>query len=249
MNCHGTKDQAGSLPTSLKFASGKFRNGSDPFTMYQTLTRGFGLMAAQTWMVPSQKYDVIHYIRETYLKPHNPSQFVAVDAALLARLPKGDTRGPEPSKIQPWSAMDYGPSLTHTYEVPGPKHNIAYKGLAVPLDPGSGGVSRGRNWMLFDTDTLRVAAGWSGSGQAQDNFIDWQSIQFNGVHGRHPQLVGQVAFSNATGPGWANVSSAHWATKAAAAAWDGPSCNALPAVTVRRWRSARRQRWAACGSR
>ena len=75
MNCHGTRDQPGSLPTSLRFAAGKFRNGSDPFTMYQTLTRGFGLMAAQTWMVPSQKYDVIHYIRETYLKPHNPSQF------------------------------------------------------------------------------------------------------------------------------------------------------------------------------
>jgi putative heme-binding domain-containing protein len=89
MNCHGTKDQAGSLPTSLRFASGKFRNGSDPFTMYQTLTRGFGLMAAQTWMVPSQKYDVIHYIRETYLKPHNPSQFVLVDAAYLEKLPKG----------------------------------------------------------------------------------------------------------------------------------------------------------------
>lgn len=94
MNCHGTKDQPGSLPTSLKFASGKFRNGSDPFTMYQTLTRGFGLMAAQTWMVPSQKYDVIHYIRETYLKPHNPSQFINVDAAYLAKLPTGTTRGP-----------------------------------------------------------------------------------------------------------------------------------------------------------
>ncbi len=142
MNCHGTKDQPGSLPTSLKFASGKFRNGSDPFTMYQTLTRGFGLMAAQTWMVPSQKYDVIHYIREAYLKPHNPTQFVAVDPAYLAKLPKGDTRGPEPSTIQPWNAMDYGPSLTHTYEVPGDAHNIAYKGLAVRLDPGPGAASR-----------------------------------------------------------------------------------------------------------
>ncbi|MCE9606135.1 MAG: c-type cytochrome [Planctomycetia bacterium] len=50
-NCHGTKDQLGSLPTSLRFAEGKFKNGSDPLTMYQTLTRGFGLMAPQTWMV------------------------------------------------------------------------------------------------------------------------------------------------------------------------------------------------------
>lgn len=206
MNCHGTRDQPGSLPTSLRFASGKFRNGSDPLTMYQTLTRGFGLMAAQTWMVPSQKYDVIHYIRETYLKPHNPTQFVDVDAAFVARLPKGDTRGPEPSLIQPWNAMDYGPSLTHTYEVPGAAHNIAYKGIAVRLDPGAGGVSRGRHWMMFDTDTLRMAAAWSAQDppSAEQNFIDWRGIQFNGEHQIHPRVTGTVVASNPTGPGWAN---------------------------------------------
>lgn len=206
MNCHGTKDQAGSLPTSLRFATGKFRNGSDPFTMYQTLTRGFGLMAAQTWMVPSQKYDVIHYIRETYLKPHNPSQLVNVDATYLAKLPKGDTRGPEASTIQPWNAMDYGPSLTHTYQVPGSAHNIAYKGIAIRLDPGAGGVSRGRHWMMFDTDTLRMAAAWSAEDppSAEQNFIDWRGIQFNGEHQIHPHVTGYVVSGNATGPGWAN---------------------------------------------
>jgi putative heme-binding domain-containing protein len=206
-NCHGTRDKPGSLPTSLKFAEGQFKNGSDPLSMYRTLTYGFGLMAPQTWMVPSQKYDVIHYIRETYLKPHNPTQFVAVDAAYLDRLPKGNTRGPEPSKIVPWSAMDYGPSLTHTFEVPGLEHNIAYKGIAIRLDPGAGGVSRGRHWMIFDTDTLRAAAAWNGTGSADDNFIDWQGIQFNGAHGVHPRIVGQTAFANSTGPGWANPSS------------------------------------------
>ena len=66
VNCHGTHDQPGSLPTSLRFATGRFKNGADPFTMYQTLTRGFGMMVPQTWMVPQQKYDVIHYVRETY---------------------------------------------------------------------------------------------------------------------------------------------------------------------------------------
>lgn len=203
-NCHGTLDKPGSLPTSLRFAEGKFKNGSDPLSMYRTLTHGFGLMAPQTWMVPSQKYDVIHYIREKYLRPKNPSQFVAIDSAFMARLPKGDTRGPEPSKIVAWSAMDYGPSLTHTNEVPGSSHNLAYKGVAVRLDPGAGGVSRGRHWLMFDTDTLRVAAAWNGTGNADNNFIDWQGIQFNGAHGVHPRVVGQTAFTNATGPGWAN---------------------------------------------
>jgi putative heme-binding domain-containing protein len=227
-NCHGTLDKPGSLPTSLRFAEGKFKNGSDPLSMYRTLTQGFGLMAPQTWMVPSQKYDVIHYIRETYLRERNPSQFVAVDASVIARLPKGDTRGPEPSKIVTWSAMDYGPSLTHTYEVPGNSHNLAYKGVAVRLDPGAGGVSRGRHWLMFETDTLRVAAGWNGSGNADDNFIDWQGIQFNGAHGVHPRLVGQIAFANATGPGWANPATGDFRDDQRVLGRDGKQYGPLP---------------------
>ncbi|MGE3809540.1 MAG: DUF6797 domain-containing protein, partial [Gemmataceae bacterium] len=199
INCHGSLDKPGSLPTSLRFAEGKFKNGHDPFTMYQTLTRGFGMMVPQTWMVPQQKYDVIHYIRETYLRKRNPSQYFAVDDRYLQRLPKGDTRGPKPSNILPWEQMDYGPSLLATYEIGTRGENFAYKGNAIRLDAGPGGVSRGRYWMIFDHDTLRVAAAWNGKG-----FIDWQGINFNGTHAVHPHIVGTVGFANPTGPGWAN---------------------------------------------
>ena len=199
VNCHGTHDKPGSLPTSLKFASGKFRNGSDPHTMYQTLTRGFGMMIAQTWMVPQQKYDVIHYVREAYLKEHNPSQLFSITDEYLASLPKGKSRGPEPTQNEPWITMDYGPSLVNTYEVGNDGSNFAYKGIAVRLDPGPGGVSRGRSWMIFDHDTMRVAAAWTGEG-----FIDWQGIHMNGRHGIHPRIKGDVHFANPTGPGWAN---------------------------------------------
>ncbi|OWK42937.1 DUF6797 domain-containing protein [Fimbriiglobus ruber] len=198
-NCHGTKDQPGSLPTSLKFAADKFKNGSDPYSLYQTLTRGYGMMAPQTWMVPRQKYDVIHYLREKYLKPHNPSQFATIDAAYLTRLPKGTTFGPPAVTVEPWVTMDYGPSLINTYEVGGPGPNFAYKGIAVRLDPGAGGVSRGKQWIAFDHDTLRLAAAWTGTG-----FIDWKGIHFNGQHAIHPKIVGDVRVSNPIGPGWAN---------------------------------------------
>ena len=227
-NCHGTLDKPGSLPTSLRFAEGSFKNGCDPLSMYRTLTHGFGLMAPQTWMVPSQKYDVIHYIRETYLRGRNPAQWVAVDAAYLQRLPTGDTRGPEPSQIVPWSAMDYGPSLTHTFEVPGLTHNLAYKGIAVRLDPGAGGVSRGRHWLLFDTDTLRVSAAWSSAGHTEANFIDWHGIQFDGAHGVHPRLVGQTAFANSIGPGWAHPSSGTFADDQRVLGRDGRRYGPLP---------------------
>ena len=198
-NCHGTKDQPGSLPTSPRFATHTFKNGADPHSLYRTLTHGYNLMAPQTWMVPRQKYDVVHYLRETYLKSANPTQYVKADASYLAALPMGTTFGPAPSSVEPWVAMDYGPSLANTYEVGGPGPNIAYKGIAVRLDAGPGGVSRGKRWALFDADTLRLAAAWTG-----DGFIDWNGIHFNGRHQVHPKLVGGVEFANPPGPGWAD---------------------------------------------
>lgn len=198
INCHGTREQPGSLPTSLPFATGKFKSGRDPYGMYQTLTQGFGLMMPQSWMVPQQKYDVIHYIREAYLKPYNPTQLVDITPEYLKNLPRGTTRGPAPRVIEPWVTMDYGPTLINTYEI-GNADNIAQKGIAIRLDPGAGGISRGHQWLIFEHDTCRMAGAWSGTG-----FIDWNGIHFNGSHGTHPRIVGDIIVSNPTGPGWAN---------------------------------------------
>ncbi|QDU75352.1 Cytochrome c [Bremerella volcania] len=198
-NCHGTHDQPGSLPTSPRFASAKLKNRIDPHGMYQTLTHGFGMMQPQGWMVPQQKYDVIHYIRQAYFQKDNPSQYFAIDDAYLKGLPAGDFRGPAPSAMQPWITMDYGPSLINTYEVGNDGSNFAYKGIATRLDQGAGGVSRGSRWMIFDHDTMRMAAAWKGQG-----FIDWQGIHFDGKHGVHPHIVGDVLAANKTAPGWAN---------------------------------------------
>jgi putative heme-binding domain-containing protein len=223
INCHGTHDQPGSLPTSLRFAEGKFKSGSDPYTMYQTLTRGFGLMVPQAWMVPQQKYDVIHYIREAYLKRHNPSQYFAITGEYLEGLPKGDTRGPEPRVIEPWVTMDYGPSLINTYEIGSDGSNFAYKGIAVRLDAGAGGISRGRAWMIFDHDTMRMAAAWTGAG-----FIDWNGIHFNGRHQIHPRIVGDLQLANSTGPGWADPATGSFADEQRVVGRDGRCYGPLP---------------------
>ena len=50
--------------------------------------------------------------------------------------------------------------------------------------------------MIYDHDTMRVAGGWSGE------FIDYNAIHFNGVHGQHPKVAGKIHFANPTGPGW-----------------------------------------------
>jgi putative heme-binding domain-containing protein len=198
-NCHGTHAAPGSLPTALRFAEGKFKAGADPHAMYRTLTSGTGQMVAQSWMVPSQKYDVIHYLREAYLKDRNPSFYTAITADYLAGLPKGSSRGPEPSNIEPWRLHDYGTFLGAGIEVGGDGTNVARKGLAVRLDPGPGGIGRGGAWILYELDTLRAAAIWTG-----DGFIDWRGINFDGSHGTHPRVVGSVLAQTPALAGWAD---------------------------------------------
>ena len=89
----------------------------------------------------------------------------------------------------PYLRMDYGPALFWTYQVaPG---NIAQKGIAVRLDDGPGGVSKGRAWMVYDHDTMRVAAATTG------DFVDWKGIALDGSHGTHTSLKGERHFVSA----------------------------------------------------
>ena len=96
-----------------------------------------------------------------------------------------------------WVDMDYGPFKTGTVEVAA--GNIANKAIAIRLDPGKGGVSSGREFVIFETDTLRYAAGWTGP-----RFIDWNNITLNGRHEVHAKIDGHTVFNNPDAPGWAD---------------------------------------------
>lgn len=201
ITCHGDQKVEGSLPTAMKFHAGEFKNGKDPLSMYRTLTEGYNLMVAQPWMTPTQKYDVIHYLRESFLRKDNSREFMEVDDAYLASLPFGIGTGPTEATmfadndVPKYQKMDFGPVLFWTLQVE--EGNIAYKGIAVRLDEGAGGISKGRKWILYDHDTMRVAGAWTG-----DKFVDWKGIAFDQSHGSHTSIVGDLAFSNPVGPGW-----------------------------------------------
>jgi cytochrome c5 len=203
ITCHGNLTQAGSLPTSRPFWKEPFKNGADPFSIYKTLTTGFGQMPAWTFLTPEQRYEAVHYIREAFVKPHNPSAYFSVTDTYLASLPHGTGRGEKTAamldfeKGPKYLRMDFGPALFWTLQVD--TNNIAYKGIAVRLDDGPGGVSKGQAWMVYDHDTMRVAAAWTG-----DKFVDWKGIAFDGSHQTHTSIVGEKAFVNPPGPGWAN---------------------------------------------
>jgi mono/diheme cytochrome c family protein len=195
--CHGDNEKPGSLPTAPRFGEGEFKNGSDPYSMFHTLTHGYNQMVAQPQYTTAQKYAVIHYIRETFLRPRKPAQLTELTPAYVASLPKGLARGEvekEDRSLPPYQRMDLGPALFWTYQVA--PDNIAQKGIAIRLDAGPGGVSKGRAWMVYDHDTMRVAAATTGG------FVDWKGIAFDGSHGTHTGLSGDRHFVNPVGPGW-----------------------------------------------
>jgi len=214
ITCHGTSKVQGFLPTSLKFHEGTFKNGSDPYSMFQTLTHGYGLMVPQGQYTAAEKYAVIQFIRESQIKPNNPGQYVEITDAYLASLPKAlqTYRATEPivnRRGKQYEKMDFGPALMWTYQVNQakeiPEWNIAQKGINVRLNPGKGGVSKGRAWMVYDEDTMRVAAAYSG-----DEFVDWRGIAFDGSHGTHTSIRGEMAYITPDAPAWRHPVTGQW---------------------------------------
>jgi hypothetical protein len=116
--------------------------------------------------------------------------------ALVALTAWSAFAAPSENSSSPCQRMDFGPALFWTLQVePG---NIAQKGIAIRLDDGPDGVSKGRAWMVYDHDTMRVASATTGS------FVDWKGIAFDGSHGTHTSLSGERHFVNPVGPGWAS---------------------------------------------
>ena len=221
-NCHGNLEQPGTIPNSHRFWNDTFKHGSDPYSIYETLTRGYGMMAPQVNLTPREKYEVIGYIRNEFIKENNPEAFFTVDSMYLANVPKGTSLGPDPQDYKPWAEMNYGNHLIHTYELSDESDtlqersggasplknenyahlNFAYKGIAMRLDTGDGGVVDGEVFALFDHDLLRFTGFWTGKG-----FIDFRGILLNDEHNIYPRTVGNIQVENPIMPGWANPSS------------------------------------------
>ncbi len=176
-------------------------------------------MPPQARLTPREKYEVIHFIREEFLKENNPDQYFEITQDWINSLPEGDTMGPDPQPYQPWAEMDYGDFLIRTYELANSDDpprgisggrsplanedyrdvNFAYKGIAIRLNQGKGGVAAGSAFVLFDHDLLRLTGFWTGEG-----FIDYEDILLNDQHNIFPRTVGTIQFENPITPGWAN---------------------------------------------
>ncbi len=106
INCHGANGDRPSLPTARAFGRQELKFGADPYRMFLTLTLGNGLMAPMSHLSPKERYQVIFYIQEQFMKGRNPSYFT-VDDAYLKTLPKGTETGEFVIREE----RDFGPAL------------------------------------------------------------------------------------------------------------------------------------------
>ncbi|MDB6053010.1 MAG: Large, multifunctional secreted protein [Verrucomicrobiales bacterium] len=73
----------------------------------------------------------------------------------------------------------------------GPGTNVALKGYAIRIGNGMN--------VLWDTDLLRVASGWTGG------YITPNGVAYNGGHAQHPAIMGKQQFGTRQAPAWANA--------------------------------------------
>ncbi len=85
--CHGA-DGTAALPQARSFNKDVMRFGTRPYDMWQTITKGAGTMPAQSWLTPEERYYVIQYIRESFIKKANPGQYFAITPSYLESLPR-----------------------------------------------------------------------------------------------------------------------------------------------------------------
>lgn len=151
-NCHGSDGITPPLLTARAFGNGELKFGSDPYSMFLTLTDGNGLMGPQTWMTPEERYAVIHYIRETLMRPMR-SDFKEIDNGYLENLPTVNVSVSEDDKLE----RNFGPVLASQLgrEIPSV--------LTIKLDPDT--------TLSYDLHSMDQAGIWKGG------FLDLKNTQ------------------------------------------------------------------------
>ena len=101
---------------------------------------------------------------------------------------KAERKEPRPPRADGLRPVPHGHD-----QGPAPRDNNAMKGIAIKLGAEAGSEAA----VCFDTDLLRVSAGWTGG------FLKLTGTPFDGSHGSWPEVNGDQVFGTKPGPGWA----------------------------------------------
>ena len=142
-------------PLARMFIKHKMENGGDPYSMFKTLTYGFRNMMPSVQLNPTDRYKVIHYLREKIIKEKSPELYVKFDQSATYKMPKNpDTTGNEARRIEELARLgylrDYGKALIS------PVIGNAKSNNALTIDIGQ------KNTISYDLGTMRSIGAWKG---------------------------------------------------------------------------------------
>lgn len=87
-SCHGQQGDLTLNPLARRFASDELKFGADPYSLWKTTSYGNGLMFRwDTVLSATQCYQLVHYIREEFIKKNNPEQYFQIDDDYFKKLP------------------------------------------------------------------------------------------------------------------------------------------------------------------
>jgi len=142
-------------PLARSFTKHKMENGGDPFNMFKTLTYGFRNMMPSVQLNPTDRYKVIHYLREKIIKEKAPELYVKFDQSATYIMPKSpDTAGDEAQRVEELARLgylrDYGKALIS------PVVGNAKSNNALTIDLGN------ETTISYELGTMRTIGAWTG---------------------------------------------------------------------------------------
>jgi mono/diheme cytochrome c family protein len=102
-SCHGPQGNsnvANMNPAPRNFWQDAFNNpnGGGPYGLYTVLSKGFNGMPAFPSLKPEERYAVIHFVQERFVKPNNPDNYHEVDSPeVTAKIPAAGGEGSGPT--------------------------------------------------------------------------------------------------------------------------------------------------------
>ncbi len=210
--CHGIDGDSPANPLARSFATDSLKYGADPYSLWKTVSYGNGMMFPWDAVLSErERYQVVHYIREAFLRK-NGDQYTAPDAAYLAGLApraEADARAHAGTVEQVEIAagmldgrmgaqMRYGPAQSYSVilqaDSPISSGAIRYEGtteraLVVAL-PGEAVA-------CYDQARLSVSGLWA-----------HRLVNADQTH--HTSYKGKHAFTPGEAPGYINVDDDGW---------------------------------------
>ncbi|MFM7180296.1 MAG: c-type cytochrome [Verrucomicrobiales bacterium] len=153
--CHGDGNTIGRYPGLAAWKERDVSLSTDPHSLWRAIKDPDGSAPGHPRLTDEEAYQVLRYLRDNLLSTNDAEPG-------SSELPRGRVLSPpEESSVSssaPWRRMDHGPFLFQPLRIldaEGKTSAEVAHSLVVRLDPGIGGVTRGRAWAVYDVGDFR----------------------------------------------------------------------------------------------